>query len=217
MRYGDNRGIGSAHAVEDETQAAVETQLLLLAVELQVDEGQLAPPSTAYQRTTVLRGHLLRVEEPLVQQEHRTVPQLVVSGVSELEIFEISDVNNVLLLDLSVGVFVGADLVLLVDFDHCPLGGAVHAEEVALEAGLQQVVVVLKPLSLDLGQRGEGVVHQEVNLAAEVSHLRVLGNLLDELKDMVGAALQHLPQLVGAEQVIRQQEQSLLFELIAGQ
>lgn len=48
--------------MEDETQATVETQLLLLAVELQVDEGHLAPFGTADQRTTVLRGHLLQVE-----------------------------------------------------------------------------------------------------------------------------------------------------------
>lgn len=53
--------------MEDEAETAIEAQLVLLIVKLQVDEGQLAPFGTTDERTAVLRCYLFEVEESLVQ------------------------------------------------------------------------------------------------------------------------------------------------------
>jgi len=90
------------------------TNLLRLALKLHIYITYLTPSSVTHHSCAILRVTLLRIKDALFKGENTRIPQLVINWVVELEIFDIFDISNILLLDLSIREFVNPNLVLLV-------------------------------------------------------------------------------------------------------
>lgn len=195
----------SSHTVKDHAERLIKSHLLLLTVEFNIYKADLPPLGASNQRTAVFRVHFLQVEDALVQVEHGCAPELLGNWEVELEIPQISKIDNVFFLYLSVRVLVGSELELFVEVYLCFLGGTVHPEQIAAEAVAEEGnVLLLTLLGLILEEKHVGVISHEEDLKAKISVFCILHQFFYYLQHLVGLLLQSLPQFMGSKQVISQ-------------
>jgi hypothetical protein len=156
--------------------------LLLLVFELHVYVTYLSPSRVAHYCRTVLRVAFLGVENTFLHREDSGSPQFFREREVELKIFDVFDIHHILVLDFSVGEFVGSQLVLLIHIDDSLLRGTIDPIKIALEALLQLLVLILIGRCYSLLNYKVEVVYEKLDFLADIKILALLAALLHDLK-----------------------------------